>query len=79
MTSCFVQLLQPIPAIKSAEEGGDDDAVASTASGTVQLHRVTDESGTLTTIEVTTSPLTKESLTMDDVYGEFLFISVRAM
>tara|TARA_B100001769_G_scaffold201159_1_gene160984 strand:+ start:169 stop:330 length:162 start_codon:yes stop_codon:yes gene_type:complete len=53
--------------------------VAGTASGTVQLHRVTDESGTLTTIEVTTSPLTKESLTMDDVYGEFLFISVRAM
>ena len=53
--------------------------MASTASGTVQLHRVTDESGTLTTTEVTTSPLTKECLTTDDVYGEFLFISVRAI
>jgi hypothetical protein len=53
--------------------------VANTASGTVHLHRVTDESGVLTTSQVLDSPLTRESLTTDDVYGEFLFISVRAI
>jgi len=42
--------------------------VANTASGTVHLHRVTDESGVLTTSQVLDSPLTRESLTTDDVY-----------
>ena len=42
--------------------------MANTASGTVHLHRVTDESGVLTTSQVMDSPLTRESLTTDDVY-----------
>ena len=42
--------------------------MANTASGTVHLHRVTDESGVLTTSQVLDSPLTRESLTTDDVY-----------
>ena len=45
--------------IKSAAEGGDDEAVAGTAGGAVKLYHASDASGALTTTEVTARPLTK--------------------
>jgi hypothetical protein len=54
--------------IKSVEEGGDDDKVANTAGGAVKLYHASDESGALTTMEVTDRPLARGALKTDDVF-----------
>ena len=54
--------------IKSAEEGGDDDKVADTGAGAVRLYHASDESGELTTAEVTDRPLSRDALKTEDVF-----------
>lgn len=55
-------------AIKSAQEGGDDDKVTSTAGGMVKLYHASDESGSLTTAEVTDRPLPRDALKTEDIF-----------
>ena len=54
--------------IRSAEEAGDDDAVAGTAGGAVKLYHATDASGDLVTTEITERPLARDALRTEDVF-----------
>lgn len=55
-------------AIKSAEEGGDDDKVVGTAGGAVKLYRASDESGELSVTEIAERPLSRDALKTEDVF-----------